>query len=131
MLTADARIETPNASRYLDQLCKHAAAIGAGRHGPRMHLGHELARSEVHVHVDRNDAHATLSFDPWGQCSMTADRATLTVRIEAADEQNLHRIRDTLARDLERFGGRERLKVTWNRQDQHAHDRANPRSAST
>jgi hypothetical protein len=38
---------------------------------------------------------------------------TLLVRVEVADEDQLQRIQALLAADLERFGRRDDLKVTW------------------
>lgn len=37
----------------------------------------------------------------------------LTLRIDATDEESLRRIQDVLARDLIRFGRRDRLVVEW------------------
>jgi hypothetical protein len=46
---------------------------------------------------------------------MHADPDTLTVRAEAATEENLQRIQDLITRNLERFGRRDHLKVNWQR----------------
>jgi hypothetical protein len=109
MLTVEARIETERASRYLVQLCKHAASMGAA-HG---HLGGMLARREVQVRADWSDTRGTLTFNPWGECAITADANMLTLRIHAIDEQRLQRIEDVVTRDLERFGQRDHLAVDW------------------
>ena len=116
MLTAEARVATERASRYLVQLCKHAAAMGAAHgHGARAHLHGRLVRREVQVQSDWFETHGTVTFDPWGRCTVTADTNTLVVRIEAADEQSLHRVQDVVARDLGRFGRRDELAVSWRR----------------
>jgi len=116
MLTAEARIDTERPSRYLVQLCKHAAAMGATQgHGPRVHLRGLLARREVHVHAEWSDTQGTVTFTPWGRCTLTADATTLTVRIDAADEDDVHRIQDVITRNLNRFGRREHLTVQWHR----------------
>jgi hypothetical protein len=51
----------------------------------------------------------------WGRWTLQAADRTLTVRAEAADEQNLERIQDLLTKRLESFGRREHLAVTWHR----------------
>jgi SAM-dependent methyltransferase len=114
MLTLEARIETENASRYLVRFCKHAASMGRARgHRPRVHLGGPPARREVQVDAECSGAHGTVTFSPWGWCSMTAGVDTLTLRIEATDEESVRRIQDIVTRDLERFSGREHLTVDW------------------
>jgi hypothetical protein len=118
MLTAEARIDTERACRYLTQLCKHAAAMGGAQsHRPRVHLRGAIGRREVHVQADWTDNRGTLTFTPWGQCTLAADATVLTVRIEASDEDNLQRIRDVITRDLERFGRRDQLAVNWHQGD--------------
>ena len=74
-----------------------------------------LARREVQVHAERTDTQATVTFAPWGQCTITSEATTLTLRIQAADEENLHRIQDIITKDLERFGRRDNLTVNWHR----------------
>lgn len=93
------------------------SAPGDTGHG--MHLGRELARGEVAVRTRRSDTRATPISILGGQRTIAAENTTLILRVEAAEEQSLHRIQDTLARNLECFSGRKRLSVTWNRADQH------------
>jgi hypothetical protein len=110
MLNAETTIQTANASRYLVQLCEHATKIG---HRMR-HLHSRMAahtRPEV-LDVDWSDTHGTLNLS-WGRCTLDADPTTLTVRVEATDEENLRRVQDLIAADLERFGRRDGLSVTW------------------
>jgi hypothetical protein len=40
---------------------------------------------------------------------------TLTLRVEATDEDGLERIQDIITRNFNRFGRRERLTVDWQR----------------
>jgi hypothetical protein len=54
----------------------------------------------------------TVSLD-WGQWTMRALPGRLTVRAEAADEENLRRIQDLLTVRLPKFGRREHLTVRW------------------
>src|SRR6266700_2014910 len=100
MLTAEAQIETERPSRYLVQLCRHAAAMGG---------------SDVRVSAEWAESRGVVRFDPWGQCAIEASADTLTLRVEATDEEDLRQIQDVLTRDLGRFGRRERLPVKWHR----------------
>ena len=113
----ETQIETERASRYLVQFCKHAAAMGAGGHAPRMHLHGTAAAREVQVAADWSDTSGTVTFTPWGLCRLTADGGILTVSIDGADEDGLARIRDVVTRDFERFSQRNPLTVAWQRPD--------------
>ncbi|HYS35550.1 MAG TPA: DUF2218 domain-containing protein [Pseudonocardiaceae bacterium] len=116
MPTAEAHVDTERPSRYLVQFCKHAAAMGAaGGHGPRVHLRGMLTRRDVRVRAEWSDTQGTVTFDPWGTCTMHADTNTLALRIDAPDEENLQRIQDVIAKDFDRFGRRDRLTVHWHR----------------
>ncbi|MFC5824162.1 DUF2218 domain-containing protein [Nonomuraea insulae] len=108
-----AQIETERASRYLVQFCKHAAAMGDGGHTSRMHLHGMMARREVQVAAEWSDTNGTVTFTPWGQCTLTADPGTLTLLIDAADEDGLRQIRDLITRDFERFSRRDPVTMTW------------------
>lgn len=111
MLTSEAHIETDRASRYLLQLGRHADGMGRNlRHRPRTHGGSD-APPEVQ-HVECSDTHGIVKFG-WGQCTMDATQDGLTLRAEAADEEDLRRIQDGIARRLETIGTRDQLKVTW------------------
>ena len=112
MLTAEARVETTRASRYLVQFCKHADSM-SGHRGHGMHLGEALAHRDVQVHAEWSDARGVVTFSPWGQCTITADEAWLIFRVEANDEENLRQIQDIVTRDLGRFARRDGLTVTW------------------
>jgi hypothetical protein len=113
MLTAEAHVQTDHASRYLVQLCRHAQQVHRMRHRPRAHGGGERQPPKVE-HVEWSDTRGTVNFG-WGQCTMEANADTLTLRAEAADEESLQRVQDIIARDIERFGRRDHLTVTWNR----------------
>jgi hypothetical protein len=119
MLTVEARIETERASRYLVQLCKHAAGMG-GSHGHRPHLhagAATLARKDVQVHAEWSETRGTVDFTPLGRCTIQADAAALTVHVEATDEEGLRQIQHTIGRDLDSFGRRDELTVRWRRPD--------------
>jgi hypothetical protein len=113
MLTFEAQIKTTRPSRYLVQICTHAASIGGGHHGPRMHLADALARRDVQVDADWSDTRGVVTFTPWGRCTMTADDATLTVRVEANDKENMVKIQDIITKDLDRIGRRDALTINW------------------
>jgi hypothetical protein len=110
-----AQIQTERASRYLVQFCKHAAAMGDGGHTPRVHLHAPMARREVQVTAEWSDTGGTVTFTPWGQCTLAATTGTLTLRIDAPHDDGLTQIRDVIDRDLERFSRRDPLTVTWQR----------------
>lgn len=112
-----AQIQTERASRYLVQFCKHAAAMGGGRHTPRMHLHGTMTRRDVQVAAEWSDTSGTVTFTPWGKCTLAADAGTLTLLIDAADEDGLAQIRDVISRDFERFSRRDQLTVTWQRHE--------------
>ena len=117
MPIVEARIATERASRFLVQFCTHAAAMGSGGHSAGMHLHGTVARREVRVATEWSDTSGTVTFTPWGVCTLTADAAILTVRIDAADEHGLAEIRDVVTRDFDRFSARAPLTVTWQRCD--------------
>lgn len=111
MPTAEARIRTERPERYLVQLCQHASSIN--HKILSFHAARAEARPEVQ-HVEWSGTDGTLTFSS-GTCTVHADPDTLTVRAEAADEENLQRLQSLIARNLERFGRRDHLKVNWQR----------------
>jgi hypothetical protein len=113
MLTAEALVETEHPSRYLVQLCRHLSEMGQHlRHRPRTRDGGH-APPEVR-HVECSETHGIVRLS-WGQWTMQASADALTLRVEAADEENLRRIQDLVAGRLERFGRRDHLTVNWQR----------------
>ncbi len=111
MLTAEAHIKTAQPSRYLIQLCRHANSINHKILRP--HAGKAQMRPQIQ-HVEWSDTAGTLTFS-WGRCTLQAGPDTLTARAEAASQESLQRIQDLITRNLERFGRRDHLKVTWQR----------------
>ena len=112
MPVLQAHIRTERGTRFLVQFCKHAAAMGSGGHSARMRLH---SRPEVQVAAEWSDSSGRVTFGPWGHATLTADDNSLTVRIDAADEDRLTQIRDIITRDLERFSRRDPLAVAWQR----------------
>ena len=115
MLTAEAHIQTERASRYLVQLCRHADSMNHKGHRLRLHVGKAQARPEL-LHVEYSDTDGILRLN-WGQCTMQASPDTLTLRVDATDEEDLRRIQDLITADLERFATRDQVKVHWLRPD--------------
>ena len=114
MLTIEATVHTERATRYLAQFCKHATAMGgASGHGPRLHRHGTPADATLQAHAEWSQTHGIITFTPGGRCTMDADANTLTVSIEATDEQALRRIQDIVTRDLARFSNRDPLTVDW------------------
>ncbi|MFI6850868.1 DUF2218 domain-containing protein [Streptomyces sp. NPDC050416] len=123
MPTAEARVETERPSRYLVQLCKHFST--KGRHlGRRLH-GHpggdgqalrEMRAVAERAQVSWSDAEGHVDL-PWGQIDLRAVPGMLVLRVEAAEEDDLRRLRDLVAGHVERFGRRDRLRVNWEATD--------------
>jgi hypothetical protein len=115
MLTAYAQVQTARARRYLVQLCRHAAVMGAAS-GHRRHShagGDALAHHQVQVHAEYSDTGGTVTVAPGGRCTLQASPDALMLCIEATDEDNLRRVQEVITGTLERFGRRDRLTVAW------------------
>ncbi|HEY0697813.1 MAG TPA: DUF2218 domain-containing protein, partial [Micromonospora sp.] len=97
--------------------CRHAAAMGTGGHALRMRLHALTAPREVRVAAEWTERGGTVTFTPWGRCTLAATADALTLRVDAADEDGLTRIRDVVTRDFERFSRREPLSVSWQRSE--------------
>ena len=88
---AEARVATANASKYLQQLCKH--------------FQHKLP-------AEFDAAVGSIAF-PAGMVRLAADGKTLAITLEAQSDQELDRLEDVVARHLARFAFREELDVQW------------------
>ncbi len=91
MNRADATVETVNASRYLQQLCKHFA--------------HKIA-----VAYDAEKGRADF---PWGMCHFEARDGVLSIRAEAETQEGIERIKAVVDDHLSRFAWREKPALTW------------------
>lgn len=91
MTTITARYETPMASRYLQQLCKH--------------FDHKAPAewSETAGHV---------TFEP-GTCAMSADDQALEMSLSAAGHDDLQRLIFIVEVHLIRFAWRDEIDLTW------------------
>jgi hypothetical protein len=89
-----ARVRTERSERYAKQLCSHAARM----------------TSEAHW----TPPSGVIEFpDGGGACRITAEPDCLLLALEAASPDGLARLRRIVAADVERFGVREGLTVTW------------------
>ncbi|MCB1361048.1 MAG: DUF2218 domain-containing protein [Rhodobacter sp.] len=84
-------LTTPNASRYLQQLCKHFA--------------HKLP-------TEFTPEAGFIDFS-MGRCTLAAQGETLTLTATAPDAESRARLEDVVARHLVRFAFREDLSITW------------------
>jgi hypothetical protein len=87
-----ARVATHQAARYVKQIVSH--------------LGHRrTTRLEP-------DGTGVVEFDD-GRCTLTVAADALLLVAIGVDPAALDHVREVLSRHLERFGGRESLRVTW------------------
>jgi caffeoyl-CoA O-methyltransferase len=92
VIESRARVATPQPARYVKQLVSH--------------LGNRcITRLEP-------DGTGVVEFDD-GRCTLTMAADALLLVASGADPAALDRVREVLGRHLERFGGREGLRVTW------------------
>jgi hypothetical protein len=111
MPVAEARVQTPDASRYLIRLCQHAGKMRSRLgHQPRRHSG-DGAPPEIRA-AEWSDSRGVLALS-LGRCTLHAADGMLTIRAEASSAEDLEQIQQLITRRLESFGRRERLTVTW------------------
>jgi len=111
MPTAEARVETARAERYLAQLCDH---LGHMRHGGLATHHHATGHGgppDVQ-RVEHAGDRAVIVFN-WGQCTLHASANALIIRAEATDDAALTRAQALIGRRIETIGRREHLTVTW------------------
>jgi len=87
-----ASVATPNAARYVTQLCKHF-----------QHKG---------VMALEGDADS-LIFADVGVCRLRAAEGILFITVEAMDEARRDRLKEVIERHLQRFAFREALDFSW------------------
>ncbi len=92
-MNATAIITTASARRYLGQLVSHFA-----RELPAMR--------------EPDNTQGEVSFAT-GLCTMDADAQKLSIILNAADKEELARLRDVVNRHLLRFASREELNISW------------------
>ncbi len=94
MTQSTARIATPLASRYLQQLCKHFA--------------HKMP-------VDFTPEHGRIELRS-GVCVLDAEADTLVLHVETPDESALENLQEVVKRHLERFAWKDVPQFKWVRQ---------------
>jgi hypothetical protein len=111
MPTAEARLATDRASRYLVQLCRHLGQMTRMSHRPPG--GHGDGRTPPAVQqVDYADTRGTVRFAD-GQWTLEATADTLTLRVDAVDEDALQRLQAGIKARIEKIGRRDGLQVHW------------------
>ncbi len=92
LLTQTGRFETENASKYLQQLCKHFAH--------KIDVRYDAVSGEIKL--------------PPGPARLAADETSLTVEITADDAESLERARHIIDDHLKRFAFREGFEaMAW------------------
>jgi hypothetical protein len=106
MPTAEARIRTDRASRYLTQLCGHTARISGLSHG------HHHTAAVRPRHAESSETGGVIEFDR-GRCTLRAEGGELILLVEADDDEHLRLVQDAIGERLRRIGRRDQLSVTW------------------
>jgi len=88
-----ATIQTPNASRYLGQFCKHFA--------------HKLP-----VQLTESNTTGQVTFTA-GTCALDATETTLRLSLATPDPAQIATLKDVVERHLRRFAFREPLSLHW------------------
>ena len=110
MHSAEARVSTDRAERYLDQLCGHLGQLQHMRHLPKG--GHGGAGAPQVEHVERESGRAEIRFAD-GSWTLHADADALLLRVEAEDSAALERLKDAITARITKIGRRDGLTVTW------------------
>lgn len=92
-MTSVARVTTGSPARYMGQLCKHFA--------------HKIPASF--------DADTGRIEFPFGLCELATAEDLLVMCVSAANDEDLARMEDVIARHLVRFAFREPPEVVWKR----------------
>ncbi len=93
MLTSVAHVPTTSADRYAKQLCNHANHMGA--------------------RAEWTPPDGLVEFPHGGTCRLTTSADELVLTLQAATPDQLATMQAILTADLERFGQRHDLTVTW------------------
>jgi hypothetical protein len=114
MHSAEARVTTDRAERYLDQLCSHLGQMQHMRHLPRSgHGGAGVPRVEQ---VERTPGGAVIRFAD-GSWSLRTASDALVLRVEADDPAALDRLKTAIAARIAKIGRRDQLAVEWREAD--------------
>ena len=110
-MTAQAFVETETPQGYIAKLAAHfAAPIDEGPRRRATHISETFHASSPRVEVSEHGG--TVDFG-WGGCGMTVEAGVLVLTATAADRRGLRLVQRVVGKHLERFGKRERLRVSW------------------
>lgn len=108
--SAEARIPTDRAARYLEQLCSHLGAMQHMRHLPTGgHGGAGVPRVED---IEQTSDHAVVRFAD-GSWDLDAADDALVLRVTAHDDAALDRLKAAIAARIAKIGRRDGLSVVW------------------
>jgi hypothetical protein len=108
MYTAETRVTTDRATRYLAQLCEHLSAIGqSGPSQADRHIGPGNAPT-----VECTTDHGLVRIGD-AQFTMDATPDALALRAEAPDQAELERVKRMLTQRIQSIGRRDNLSVHW------------------
>jgi hypothetical protein len=113
MPSVEARLTTDRPSRYLQQFCRHAAAMSDGPSLSHRNLTHTPEPSVLSAQAEWSDTRGVVIFTPSGRCTLTTGAGVLIVRIDAADANSLRLIERVVSDDFARFGQRDGLQISW------------------
>jgi hypothetical protein len=105
MPSTEAHVGTERAARYLVQFCHHLGEMG------RMPAHHHGDGGAPPV-VSCTETSGEIRFEG-GRCTLEAGPDALFLRLDAADDATLRRLRDSIGSRLETIGRRDGLTVTW------------------
>lgn len=113
MPSVEARLATDRPSRYLQQFCSHAAAMGDAPRRAHHNQPHVQDRSLPGAQAEWSETQGVVTFATSGRCTLTAGADVLIVRIDAVDADDLRSIQRLVSDDFARFGRREGVAVDW------------------
>jgi len=91
MIARHIHVDTPHASKYLQQLCKH--------------FGHKVEAT--------CDPHSGFAALPPGPCTLRAENNHLYIHCQAKDEAGLDTMKYIIETHLVKFAWREDLSLNW------------------
>jgi hypothetical protein len=107
--TAQTRIPTERAGRYLTQLCQHLNQIS--RRPP--HRGQSQGGRPMQLRrVNYSESHGIIEFTS-GTCILRATSTELAIDLAADDTNDLRQLQQLLSLRLETIGRRDNLLITW------------------
>lgn len=107
-MTAEGRVETARADRYLVQLCLHLSELPP-RHGMFLHGRH---RPPKVLHVEWTDVTGEVRFQN-GACTLEARDDAVYLHLSTDDEAALTGLQQAISHRIETIGRREQLTVAW------------------